>query len=809
MKEIFNTSVWYSGISVDTDAENLTKVIRNAINKSVPNSNSKKFSDNVWNDALETARRKMRKLRKIYQKSVIETEKQNNLNRYRQAKDKFKKLLHETRNKSWKTFVENHLENNTWGIPYKIIMDKIKKPETLNTLEREDGSMTKNWEDTSKCLLKTLLPDDNISTDVLQNSIKRIEMNTIYNNNRCILPFDISEIELIFRKLKKKKSCGPDNIPNEVLMALQENLIPYLCLLFNDCLWKGQFPACWKVARVIILKKGLDKDPVKPKSYRPICLLNAMGKIFEHLINKRINEFRDMIGRSDKQYGFRKERSTEDAIYNIMQNILHTNKKYVIGVFIDISGAFDNLWWPFFFDRLRKQNYPKALYKILISYCNNRKVYIQGIRYKIWKEITKGCPQGSVLGPTFWDIVMDTLLEEFDKDDAINNVIAYADDVIFLIDGDSSAEIQRKAKHLTLKLAIWCKNTKLEIAPHKSNYMLLKGNLKRNPILKYNNKTIKRCREIKYLGVILDEKLNFIKHADYVRNKAEVIMQKLSRIVNTKFKISLNKIITYHYTIFGSIINYAAGVWVDKLTKQTVKNKLRSSQRKNLLRHTGAVCTTPTMALLIITGVWPIDLPLRLRGATYWTNKQNWDKVNKIIGNRCTNTQEIKRSLIMEWQEEWDTIKEGRRTHEFFPSILERFKLKHVKPTKGLVHFLTGHGPYGTYWQKINKIMNPNCSVCNVIDNPEHVLFECTKYDIKILDARNPLRGHTLMEILREKALYDVLANLANDISDAAWEVKINTEIIVQEEFQTLEVRRSERIRNITNIEDININNQI
>ena len=155
---------------------------------------------------------------------------------------------------------------------------------------------------------------------------------------------------------------------------------------------------------MVVLSKEEDKDQRLLKSYRPICLLNTLGKIQERLLCKRLREHRNLRGMVQNQFGFREGKSTEDAINYALESIRNSSCKYVIGIFIDIAGAFDNLWWPYLFLCLRRIDCPKHLYLSLLDYCRNRIVRIPDWEDVISKFTSKGCPQGSILGSAFWDV---------------------------------------------------------------------------------------------------------------------------------------------------------------------------------------------------------------------------------------------------------------------------------------------------------------------------------------------------------------------------------------------------------------------
>lgn len=187
------------------------------------------------------------------------------------------------------------------------------------------------------------MPEDDPTEENEEQMLIRRKSEEIYDSNRLVLPFDEYEVGTILNNLKKSKTPGPDGIYNEMLKILSASLIPYLCDLENVCLAQGRFPACWKEAELIIIIKNIDKDKTLPNNYRPICLINALGKILEKLLCKRLNELCQLRGISGCQYGFRKGCSTEDAINRVFQSTKGSNRKYVLAIAIDITGAFDNL----------------------------------------------------------------------------------------------------------------------------------------------------------------------------------------------------------------------------------------------------------------------------------------------------------------------------------------------------------------------------------------------------------------------------------------------------------------------------------
>lgn len=208
---------------------------------------------------------------------------------------------------------------------------------------------------------------------------------------------------------------------------------------------------------------------------------------------------------------------------HIRSAITKSEKKYIVALFVDIQGAFDNLWWPTIMARLAEANVSSNIMRIINSYFKNRKVIITAKYKQYHKYMKKGCPQGSILGPAAWNWCMDALLSsinnEFPQD--TSEAIAYADDVVFLIKANTRAELEKCAENIVEKLTKWCTLHKLKISTTKTTAMLIKGKLnkERNPIIKIDDVKVQFTSQVKYLGVILDDRCSFIPHVKYVRSK--------------------------------------------------------------------------------------------------------------------------------------------------------------------------------------------------------------------------------------------------------------------------------------------------
>ena len=151
------------------------------------------------------------------------------------------------------------------------------------------------------------------------------------------------------------------------------------------------------------------------------------------------------------------------------------------------------------------------------------------------KDVTKGCPEGSVLGLLFWNIIFDEAIEIAGKDR--NQPIAFADDLIVVDSANTRREIEARANNVTRALYTWCKQQKLELSTTKSDVILLKGflDIKRPPTVKINCTSLKMRPTVRYLGVKFGTRLNVKPHID-ITTKARNLFSGFMKLARTHWE---------------------------------------------------------------------------------------------------------------------------------------------------------------------------------------------------------------------------------------------------------------------------------
>jgi len=171
----------------------------------------------------------------------------------------------------------------------------------------------------------------------------------------------------------------------------------------------------------------------------PISLLNVGGKILERALINRLNHYMYLTEFLNKnQYGFIPQTSTIDAIMafkNFVQEGFSKGEITAI-VSLDVEGAFNTAWAPSVLKHLQESGCLRNLYNLTKNYFSKRRATMAKNNMKLERAVSKGCPQGSCLGPGMWNIFYNSLLKL--KITSSTKIIAFADDLLLLTRGETA-----------------------------------------------------------------------------------------------------------------------------------------------------------------------------------------------------------------------------------------------------------------------------------------------------------------------------------------------------------------------------------
>ena len=222
------------------------------------------------------------------------------------------------------------------------------------------------------------------------------------------------EIKEACKTFKNNKSFGTDNVPPEgVKYCSSTNLFIYLTMLISLIWMQIAVPKSWLILKIVCLyKKGLKS---LAENYRALSIGSNISKIIPRIILNRLEDTYE-ANISEAQFGFRKGRSTCDAIF-ILKNVIQKHSGPLVLVFVDLTAAYDHIPREFLFRVLEFRTGAKILVYILRKLYDGTKAYISGTKTHF--DILVGCRQGGLESPTlfnyYFDFVLKICAEEIDR----------------------------------------------------------------------------------------------------------------------------------------------------------------------------------------------------------------------------------------------------------------------------------------------------------------------------------------------------------------------------------------------------------
>ncbi|MCI0527591.1 MAG: reverse transcriptase family protein, partial [Nitrospira sp.] len=511
-----------------------------------------------------------------------------------------------TRANEWKKFV--NLEGNTdpWGSVYKICREKRKR-EVMAGIE-VNGRVHDTWKESMEALLGEFfpaVPGENIEEERTEEP-------------EVVESITSKEVANAVKRVKLRKAPGLDKMNGEIVKRMWGVIPKCMISLMDECLKEGYFPNEWKRGRVIVLLKSPDKVRTGPRSYRPVCLLPVLAKVLERVMVDRLERVAAAT-RSDCQYGFRTGRGVEGAWHYAQSIVSASECKYVLGIFVDFKGAFDNLLWSQVLSRMKELGCRELdLWK---SYFCNRSVCVAGANETVWRTVEKGCPQGSVCGPYVWNTMIDVLLNSLSR--AGCKVVAFADDLLILVDGDRRLSLEESGEEWMRMVVCWGNRVGVTVSESKTVCMMLKGQLSmnRSPCVRINGKGIRYVRNVKYLEVNMSERMNFKLHLERVLERTVGLVGMMRRVLRKEWGVNRRIMKIWYKSLFIPIVMFGSSVWFECMGMKYAVALINKCQRQVMYAGLNVCRTVSTEAMQVLIGDLPWDLEVVRRGTVYMIKK--------------------------------------------------------------------------------------------------------------------------------------------------------------------------------------------
>lgn len=504
----------------------------------------------------------------------------------------YKKKLIDKKKKYYQNKVES--SNNVIKSSWSIINSEVG----INTHRNENFKLKINNKDFSCPSEVSNIFNNHFSNVFVEEIMPKLkqftaqsdecDMNTLINSNNTFAKFNpLEEIEVgkIIDGLKNKYTSGYDEIPPILIKQSKNQLVKPLTHLINSSFISSKFPEKLKIAKIKpIFKKG-DKSNVN--NYRPIALLPAISKIYEKAVHNQLVDFLEKNNiLNDYQHGFRQGRSVITAATDFIESVLDSldNHEQTVGLFLDLSKAFDSLSHDLLYFRLHNLGIQKLPLNWLKSYLCNRKQFVEISNHNQtnFKDqyrssislILHGVPQGSILGPLLFACYITNLPTL----DVSNKLCLYADDTNLKVSAPTGDEVEALTNHSLNALHEYFSQSKLLLNMEKTKFIVFsthKANRIFNPTLSCKNHQLSDDDETKFLGLTIDKNLNWNSHVECIMQKISsglYALRKMQKLCDTKTLKSI------YFAYIHS--NIAFGISLYGATSINNLNSILKSQKK-------------------------------------------------------------------------------------------------------------------------------------------------------------------------------------------------------------------------------------
>ena len=358
-------------------------------------------------------------------------------------------------------------------------------------------------------------PKDSDVFDNPEEFFKDHEDTSNIEEENTLKSFKVNEdqIKEAIDSLPPKAAPGPDGVPNILIKQLKHEISPILQVIFSKSLETATVPDSFLKAFVKPVKKPL-KPRSDPASYRPLSLTSNIAKILEKVVKKQLVDHMEKNNiLSDAQHGFRRNRSCLSQLlqhYNDIIASLEEGKIHYV-VYLDFSKAFDTV------DRfILSQHMMKAGIKDKAATWIFR--FLDGRTQQVITEniistptaVKSGVPQGTVLGPQLFLLMINTITEEelsskigiFADDTRVGRGISSEDDIACLQNDLDKIFAWKNQNNMKFN------SDKFDLVRHGS---LFRSNRSRPDAFYFTdeNEVIPEKKSVRDLGVIMSSSADF------------------------------------------------------------------------------------------------------------------------------------------------------------------------------------------------------------------------------------------------------------------------------------------------------------
>jgi len=550
-----------------------------------------------WNEKCLEAVETRRNLCRIYKTSPT----LDNWVEFRRETARCRRVLKREKRLGWRNLCSSFTSRTPTTAVWRFIRSYKRKSLTRGQAavdDREAVELQKVIIDKlspSSCLHLSSQPLEEMKTMDLQRNNSHLWMDE---------QFKIEELDAAIASSKRTSAPGLDRIDYAIIRSFPTRIRQVLLSIFNEMFDQGLFHQDWHTSIVTFVPKSNN-------GFRPISLMSCLLKILEKMVYRRLQwtvETQFML--PEFQAGFRNFRSCIDNL-TILTNHIHLacmNKSPLIAVFLDVAGAFDNVIPSILLEDLRVMGLPARICKFIENLLTERFIrFVRNGELSEPRTVHKGTPQGSILSPLLFNIYLRGIFSCLHPD---TNILQYADDIV-LYSWNSNIALAYESVSSSLSTVYrFLSSRGLDLSPLKSKCVVF--NKRRGPPLRtekilIDNLEVPQVSSVKFLGIILDYRLNGRDHLNYLIKKGNQIANVITSLTGTRWGAHPYLLLSLYRSIFRSSIEYGAQIF-NLGNNRALFLKLRRQQRRVIRGALGLRQSTPIDVLLCEAREPPLNI---------------------------------------------------------------------------------------------------------------------------------------------------------------------------------------------------------
>ena len=599
---------------------------------------------------------------------------------------------------------------------------------------------------------------------------------------------NLAEVQRVIKNVKNNKAVGIDNLPYELFKNNKSDEV--LCLLFNKFFDTSLTPSIWNLAILKPIPKNSLTDPRLPLEYRGVSLLSTVYKLFTSVLNNRLVDTAEQNNLyANEQNGFRRNRSCEDHLFTLT-SIIRNRKKEKLSTyvaFVDFEKAFDRVNRNLLFYKLKTMGIGGKVLSMIQTIYSDCKSCINVNGYLTEEFSSKfGVRQGDSLSPTLFGLYINDLAKDLKNtglgvklsDELTIASLLYADDLAIM------AESEENLQCMLNVLENWCKRWRMRVNVNKTKIIHFRTTTQQQSTYNFhlNGNTIEYVDKYKYLGIIVDEHLDFNTTASVLAGSAGRALGSLCTKFHHLKGLGFKTFTTLYYSGVTPILDYCSSIWgsqklehIDTIQNRAIRFYLGVHKYAPNLAINGDVGWISSRArrkvemLRYWNRIMKMDADCLTKKVFEWdyANKRHSGSWNSDICKLFTGIQktqiydhkemidldEVKEHLYELDRKEWKTqvknvsklrtyciFKEEYNTESYVYSVYNRAHRSILSQLRcGILPIRIETGRYTNIPVEFRL-----CILCdeNAIEDEKHFMFECKFYEFLRNDYYDKLRQY-------------------------------------------------------------------